>query len=83
MFTQEELRQAKIFDCLHEAECARLAEATADLRLQPGEWLLREGAPPMFYVVFEGQLRLVVDVDGKPTEFDGYEFKPGDFLAGC
>jgi thioredoxin reductase (NADPH) len=81
MFTSKELRQAKIFDCLDEAECARLAETAADMRLQPGEWLLREGAPPMFYVVFEGQVRLVVDVHGKPTEFGGYEFKPGDFLG--
>ena len=46
MFTAEELRQAEIFVCLDEAECARLAQTIADVRLEPGEWLFREGAPP-------------------------------------
>jgi hypothetical protein len=51
MFTPEELRQAKIFACLDEVECARLAHIIADLRLEPGEWLFREGAPAWFYVL--------------------------------
>jgi hypothetical protein len=46
MFTPEELRQAKIFACLDEAECARLAQTIADVRLEPGEWLFREADPP-------------------------------------
>ena len=46
MFTPEELRLAKIFVCLDEAECARLAQTIADVRLEPGEWRFREGAPP-------------------------------------
>jgi hypothetical protein len=46
MFTPEELRQAKIFACLDEAECARLAHTIADVRLEPGEWLFR-GARPL------------------------------------
>ena len=81
MFTPEELRQAKIFACLDEAECARLAQTIADVRLKPGEWLFREGAPAWFYVLFEGRLRIVVDVHGKQTEFPEYEFKQGDFLG--
>src|SRR6202789_3642754 len=81
MFTAEELRQAKIFACLDEAECARLSHTIADVRLEPGEWLFREGAPPLFYVLLEGQLRIVLDVLGKQTEFTQYEFKQGDFLG--
>lgn len=81
MFTPEELRQAGIFACLDEAECSRLAHTAADVRLKPGDWLARYGESPCFYVLFEGQLRLVVDVDGKPTEFAGYEFNEGDFLG--
>src|ERR1700677_4413672 len=81
MFTPKELRQAKIFACLDEAECARLAQTIADVRLKPGEWLFREGAPPSFYVLLEGRLRIVLDVHGKQTEFAEYEFKPGDFLG--
>ena len=81
MFTPEELRQAKIFACLDEAECARLAHTIADVRLEPGEWLFREGAPPSFYVLLEGRLRIVLDVNGKQTEFAEYEFKQGAFLG--
>jgi thioredoxin reductase (NADPH) len=81
VFTAEELRQAKIFACLDEAECARLTQIVADVRLKPGEWLFREGAPASFYVVAEGRLRIVLDVHGKQTEFAGQEFKAGDFLG--
>ncbi len=81
MFTAEELRQAKILACLDEAECARLTQTVADVRLKPGEWLFREGAPPAFYVVVEGRLRIVLDVHGKQTEFAEQEFKKGDFLG--
>ena len=81
MFTPEELRQAKIFACLDEAECARLAHTIADVRLEPGEWLFREGAPAWFYVLLEGRLRIVLDVHGKQTEFAEHEFKQGDFLG--
>jgi thioredoxin reductase (NADPH) len=81
MFAPEELRQAKIFACLDEAECARLAHTIADVRLEPGEWLFREGAPAWFYVLLEGRLRIVLDVHGKQTEFAEQEFKQGDFLG--
>lgn len=81
MFTADELRRIKIFACLDEAKCARLAQTVADVRLKAGEWLLRDGETPSFYVVFEGQLRIVKDVFGRQTEFDGYEFKEGDFFG--
>src|SRR6201996_7808824 len=81
MFTPEELRQAKIFTCLDETECARLAHTIADVRLEPGEWLFREGAPAWFYVLLEGRLRIVLDVHGKQTEFPEQEFKQGDFFG--
>jgi len=64
MFTPEELRQAKNFACLDEAACARLAHSVADVRLEPGEWLFREGAPAWFHVLLEGRLRMVLDVHG-------------------
>jgi thioredoxin reductase (NADPH) len=81
VFTPEELRQAKIFACLDEAECARLAHSIADVRLEPGEWVFREGAPALFYVLLEGRVRIVLDVHGKQTEFPEYELKPGEFLG--
>jgi thioredoxin reductase (NADPH) len=81
VFTPEELRQAKIFACLDEAECSRLAQTVADLRLEPGEWLVREGETPWFYVIFEGRLNIVKEILGRQTEFAEYEFKSGDFVG--
>src|ERR1700761_1780879 len=81
MFTDEQLRQAKIFACLNEDHLARLAETVADLQLKPGEWLVREGEPPAFFVLLEGRLRLVLDVHGKPTEIAGFEGGQGDFVG--
>ena len=46
MFTAEELKQAKLFSILSEPEVLRFAETAADVRLAPGEWLIREGEPP-------------------------------------
>jgi CRP-like cAMP-binding protein len=81
MFTPEELRQAKIFACLDEAESARLAHTIADVRLEPGEWLAREGEPAAFFVIIQGRLRVVLDVHGKQTEFAGFEGNDGDFVG--
>ena len=79
MFTPDELRQAKIFACLDEAECARLAQTVADVRLEPGEWLIREGETPWFYVLFKGRLRIVKEVLGRQMEFAEYDYHEGDF----
>jgi len=46
MFTPEELRQAKIFACLDEAECARLAHTIADVRLEPENGFFGKARPP-------------------------------------
>lgn len=81
MFTPEELRRAKIFACLDEAECSRLAQSAADVRLEPGEWLIREGETAWFWVLFEGRLRIVKDILGRQTEFAEYDFTEGDFLG--
>src|SRR5580704_10943701 len=81
MFTPDELRRARIFACLDDASCARMAQIAADVRLDPGEWLVREGESPWFFVVVEGRLQLIKDVLGRQTEFDGYDFKEGDFLG--
>jgi thioredoxin reductase (NADPH) len=81
MFTSEELRRTKIFACLEEPECARLAPTVADVRLEAGEWLIREGESPWFYVIFEGRLRMVKEVLGRQTDLDEYEIKAGDFFG--
>jgi thioredoxin reductase (NADPH) len=81
VFTPEELRQSRIFACLTGAACFRLSRTIADVRLEPGDWLLREGEPATFCVVFEGRLRIVQDILGRQTEFSAYDFQEGQFFG--
>ncbi len=81
MFTTDELKRSKLCCALGESELARFAETAADVRLAPGEWLIREGEPPWFYVLFEGKLRMVKDVLGRSQEIFEYEYAIGDFFG--
>jgi thioredoxin reductase (NADPH) len=81
MFTSEEFNRIKLFSCLPEAERIRYAEQAADVRLCAGDWLIREGEPPWFFVLFEGRLRMVKDVLGRPQEIYQYEYQVGDFFG--
>jgi thioredoxin reductase (NADPH) len=81
MFTVEELKQAKLFSILSEPEIVNLAEKAADVRLAAGEWLIREGEPPYFHVLFEGRLQMVKDVLGRPVDIIHYEYQVGDFFG--
>src|ERR1700734_4091675 len=81
MITADELKTVKIFGCLEETERHRLAQKAADVRLQPGEWLIREGETPHFFVILEGRLALTKDILGAVKEFREYEYKAGDFFG--
>ena len=79
MFSPQELLQARLFCCLDEAGRVRLAQEAADVRLGPGEWLIREGEPPCFFVLFEGRLRMVKELLGRDQEI--YEYTAGEFFG--
>ena len=81
MFTIDELKRSKLCCVLGETELTRFAEKAADVRLAPGEWLIREGEPPWFYVLFEGKLRMVKDVLGRQQDLFEYEYAIGDFFG--
>jgi thioredoxin reductase (NADPH) len=81
MFTTDELKRIKLFSVLEETQILRLAEKAADVRLAPGDWLIREGEPPWFYVLFEGKLRMVKEVLGLQKELFEYEYQVGDFFG--
>jgi len=79
MIDVAELKDLPIFACLDEAEMRRFAERAADVRLQAGEWLIREGETPSFFVALDGRLQLVKDVQGRERDF--YEYKQGEFFG--
>ncbi len=81
MFTTEELKRSKLCRVLTDTELTRFAEQAADVRLAPGEWLIREGEPPWFYVLFEGKLRLVKDLLGRQQDLSEFEYAVGDFFG--
>jgi thioredoxin reductase (NADPH) len=82
MFTSDDLNRIKIFACLEETERIRYAEKAADVRLCAGEWLIREGEPPWFFILFEGRLRMVKDVMGRQEDLnEHYEYQIGDFFG--
>lgn len=81
MVTAEELKSTKIFSGLAEPDLLRLAQKAADVRLAPGEWLIREGETPWFYVVFEGKLKMVKDILGRQQSVLEYQYGAGDFFG--
>jgi len=81
MVSAEELREVKIFGCLEDSERQRLASKAADVRLAAGEWLIREGEQPWFFVLLEGRLQMVKDILGRPQDLATYLYTPGDFFG--
>jgi thioredoxin reductase (NADPH) len=79
MIVADELRGFPIFACLEESDLHRFAARAADVRLEAGEWLIREGEVAQFFVLLDGQMQLLKDVLGKPTEL--YVYKPGEFFG--
>lgn len=79
MIVAAELQNTPIFACLDEADRQRFADRAADVRLQVGEWVIREGEVASFFVLLEGQLQLVKDMMGMSKDLHSY--KPGEFFG--
>jgi thioredoxin reductase (NADPH) len=80
MITPAELEQLPIFACLDNAERQRLAERAADVRLQEGDWLIREGELPWFFVLMEGRLELTKEIGGRQRQLHEYR-TAGEFFG--
>src|SRR6195952_887971 len=79
MIYAEELKQVPIFACLTDGLRERIAQNAADLRLQKGEWLIREGEVPSFFVLLEGVLEVEKEYGGASQVRGRYQ--PGDFYG--
>ncbi len=64
MIQPEELKAVPIFACLTDLQRERIAKNAADLFVQPGEWLIREGEMPSFFVLLEGELEVEKEYGG-------------------
>ena len=64
MVTADEIRAVKVFECLDDAACERLARVAADLNLVPGEFAAEEGAERALFAVLDGRIEATRNVDG-------------------
>ena len=79
MITAAELAQLPLFAGLDASERQRLAQKAADIRVEAGDWVIREGEEPRFFVVLEGLLQTVKDIVGQRRELD--QVKAGEFFG--
>ena len=64
MITPDTLRAVPLFALLPDETLAQIAALAADMHLIEGEWLMREGETPAFFVLLEGQLEVTKRVAG-------------------
>jgi thioredoxin reductase (NADPH) len=77
MITSADLEKVPLFAGVEEQERRRLARRAADIHLEPGEWLIREGEDPRFFVILQGELEAVKDIIGQRQILGGSG--PGEF----
>jgi thioredoxin reductase (NADPH) len=65
MITSKDLLKIPVFAGVDEQERRRLASRAADISLEPGEWLMREGEEPRFFVILEGELEASKEIGGQ------------------
>src|ERR1700735_514159 len=65
MITSRDLEEIQLFAGVEEEERRRLARRAADIQLEPGEWLIRAGEEPRFFVILEGELEAIKDIVGQ------------------
>jgi thioredoxin reductase (NADPH) len=58
MIRPDELANIPLFSALSEPQRQRIAGNAAELNVQPGEWIIREGETPFFFVLLQGALDL-------------------------
>ena len=79
MIHPEELQNIPLFKCLTDPQRQRLAASVAELNVQAGEWIIREGETPSFFVLLAGALDLEKEYGGA-SKVRG-QYKPGDFYG--
>ncbi|HEY8259422.1 MAG TPA: FAD-dependent oxidoreductase [Gemmatimonadales bacterium] len=79
MITAEDLTNISLFAAVPASERKSIAECAADVRLDPGEWLLVEGQAAAFYGLLEGGIDVFKSVGGRDLKISSYG--PGDYFG--
>ncbi|MEZ2346430.1 FAD-dependent oxidoreductase [Terriglobus sp. RCC_193] len=79
MIHPDVLKELSLFSDLDEESLRELSECVADVILDGGEWLVREGETLEFFVVLAGELELTKEVLGQKVRVA--RFGPGEFFG--
>jgi thioredoxin reductase (NADPH) len=79
MIKADELKAVPIFACLTNAHRERIVENAAELNVSAGEWLVREGEAPCFFVLLQGALDVEKEYGGSSRARGS--LAPGDFFG--
>ncbi|HEY0757917.1 MAG TPA: FAD-dependent oxidoreductase [Acidisarcina sp.] len=79
MITAHELKAYPLFACLSDEWQQKIADSAAELSVPAGEWIVREGETPSFFVLLKGSLTCEKDYGGTNTVRAVYS--PGDFYG--
>jgi thioredoxin reductase (NADPH) len=72
MITAELLRSVPLLAEVPETELGVIARRTADVRLRPNDWLIREGELPAFFIVLSGGVDVLKSVGGTDRVINHY-----------
>jgi thioredoxin reductase (NADPH) len=79
MITDDEVRQIPLFAHLDESAVAQISSHAADVRLNPGEWVAREGEPGAFFALLSGRFAVMKLIGGKQRQLVVRE--PGEYMG--
>jgi len=79
MIQPSDLAICELFDGVDGGLVERIATRAADVRLLAGEWLVREGDAPYFWIVLEGQIETLQVAGGVEQQLSFFE--PGEFVG--
>ena len=70
VITAAELAVIPLFAVLDDSARQKLAQKAADIRVEGGDWVIREGEDPRFFAVLEGVLQVVKDIVGQRRQLE-------------
>jgi thioredoxin reductase (NADPH) len=79
MIQPDELKAIPFFACLSDELRHRVAQNAADLYVPKGDWLIREGEVPWFFVLLEGCVE--IEKGHRGTSDASWQYSPGDFFG--
>ena len=79
MFELKDLENIPVMRCLTERQRAHFADVAADVRLCPGDWLIREGESPSFFICVSGSFDVLKEINGFQETVKRYG--TGDFFG--